>query len=190
MSFESLVEDVLAGRRRQRNGSAIFTATAAPASSRELDDAEARLGVRLPASYRWFVSRAGSGDWCGEYIPSPAELYPFDEDVGKEMVGMIGVVWNADRTGDYVAFRPKEAAAHPERLLYLCSHDPYGLQSCCSEFCRLGHGPAGGQRHRWILLRGGAQGNGPGVGGGARASPREPSVVGVLEVDPERSTDA
>src|SRR5438876_863921 len=121
MSFESLVEDVLAGRRRLRDGAAAFTATQGPASPSELAQAEARLGVRLPTSYRWFARRAGAGDWCGEYVPGPGELYAFDEDVGAEMVGMIAVVWNADGTGDYVAFRPAEAADSPEPLLYLCS---------------------------------------------------------------------
>lgn len=134
MSFESTVEDALAGRRRRANGAVVFTVARNPASADELAEAEARLGARLPRSYRWFVSRAGAGTWCDEYVPSPAELYAFDEDVGLEMVGMIAVVWNADGTGDYVAFRPEEASVDDDPTLYLCSHDPFGCNRAARSF--------------------------------------------------------
>jgi hypothetical protein len=134
VSFELLVEDVLAGRRRRAGGSPVFHATSPPVPAAVLSQAETRLGARLPAGYKWLLERAGAGSWCDEEVPHPADLYRFDADSGAETEGLIAVVWNADGTGDYLAFKPAESASAADPPLYLCSHDPYGCNRAAETF--------------------------------------------------------
>lgn len=61
----------------------------APANEQFVHAAEVRLGVPLPASYKTFLQVCGSGQWCGDYVAPPEDLYPFDKDCG-DMEGLSG----------------------------------------------------------------------------------------------------
>src|SRR5207237_4474765 len=87
--------------------------------------AETTLGVPLPVSYKTFLRVCGSGQWCGDYVAAPEDVYRFDEECG-DMVGFVALIHNADGIGDFVAMNPREQTDPGEWALYYCSHDPFG----------------------------------------------------------------
>jgi hypothetical protein len=98
-----------------------------------INAAERRLGVTLPASYKTFLRICGSGQWCGDYVAPPEDIYPFDEQCG-EMYGFVALVHNVGGTGDFVAMNPREQAGPGEWALYYCSHDPFGFGKIADSF--------------------------------------------------------
>lgn len=105
----------------------------APVDEQHITAAEIRLGVPLPASYKTFLRVCGSGQWCGDYVAPPEDLYPFDEDCG-DMEGFVALVHNVGGCGDYVAMNPREQTGPAEWALYYCSHDPIGFGKIAGSF--------------------------------------------------------
>jgi hypothetical protein len=115
MSFETFLR-----QERKR----FFSADGAPATAKEISDAQSRLGVELPPSYRLFQMLLGPGEWCGDVVPHVDELYAFDNV--WEMTGFVSLVHNVRGVGDYLAINPADGTRRGERPLYFCSHDPFG----------------------------------------------------------------
>jgi hypothetical protein len=91
---------------------AIFEADG-PVDRQQVSAAEKRLGVPLPASYKAFLEICGSGSWCGQPVPPPDEIYPFDGDCG-DMDGFVALVHNVDGCGNFVAINPREQTGPEE----------------------------------------------------------------------------
>jgi hypothetical protein len=102
-------------------------------SASDIESAESSLGTNLPASYKYFLLRGGSGMWCGERIAHPLELYAFDSDC-LSMEGFVPLVDNVRGVGDYVAINPADAEVEGERPVYYCSHDPFRHLEIASSF--------------------------------------------------------
>jgi hypothetical protein len=109
----------------------VFTG-AALVSEQDILSAESSLNCPLPASYKTFVLTCGSGEWCGDFVASPAAVYSFD-DCG-EMTGFLPLVHNVAGVGDFVAMNPTEHTAPNEWALYYCSHDPFGYGRVANSF--------------------------------------------------------
>jgi hypothetical protein len=105
----------------------------APVDQQHIDAVERRLGVTLPASYKTFLRVFGSGQWCGEYVAPPDNVYCFDE-VFDDMEGFVALVHNVRGVGDYVAMNPREQTGPGEWALYYCSHDPFGFGKIADSF--------------------------------------------------------
>lgn len=114
-------------------GAQIFVPDGGAVAPSDIESAESNLGVTLPASYKRFLLRCGSGAWCGERVARPSELYAFDADC-VQMEGFIPLVHNARGVGDYVAINPADAEVAGERPVYYCSHDPFGYVEIASSF--------------------------------------------------------
>jgi hypothetical protein len=105
----------------------------APVDVQHVNAAETRLGVSLPASYKTFLQVCGSGQWCGDYVAPPEDVYAFDEDCG-DMDGFVALVHNVGGVGDFVAMNPREQTGPGEWALYYCSHDPVGYGKIADSF--------------------------------------------------------
>src|ERR671924_91818 len=71
----------------------LFLPDSIPVTVPDMESAEGNLGINLPASYKYFLLRCGSGMWCGEWVAHPSELYAFDSDC-LEMEGFVPLVHN------------------------------------------------------------------------------------------------
>jgi len=105
----------------------------APVDDRQVDAAERRLGVPLPASYRTFLRVCACGQWCGDSVAAPEDVYAFDEDCG-DMNGFVALVHNVRGVGDFVAMNPRKQTGPGEWALYYCSHDPFGFGRIADSF--------------------------------------------------------
>jgi hypothetical protein len=114
-------------------GKQIFIPDGEPVSAPEIESAESDLGTNLPASYKHFIMRCGSGMWCGEWVGHPSELYAFDSDC-LEMEGFVALVHNVRGVGDHVAINPSDPEVAGERPVYYCSHDPFGCIEVAGSF--------------------------------------------------------
>ena len=114
-------------------GAQIFAPDGGSVAASDIESAESSIGVALPASYKRFLLRCGSGTWCGERVAHPSELYAFDSDC-LQMEGFIPLVQNVRGVGDYVAINPADAEIAGERPVYYCSHDPLGYVEIASSF--------------------------------------------------------
>jgi hypothetical protein len=125
--FDKFLRECLSQGRR------IFIPDDNPAPVSQVELAENDLGVTLPLSYKHFLLRCGSGLWCGERVVHPSELYAFDSDC-LEMEGFISLVHNVRGVGDYVAINPSGSEVAGERVVYYCSHDPFGYGEIAESF--------------------------------------------------------
>jgi hypothetical protein len=114
-------------------GKQVFIPDGEPVAAPDIELAKSSLGVNLPASYKYFLLRCGSGSWCGERVAHPSELYAFDADC-LQMEGFVPLVHNVRGVGDYVAINPADAEAAGERPVYYCSHDPFGYVKIAASF--------------------------------------------------------
>jgi SMI1 / KNR4 family (SUKH-1) len=126
-------------------GKQIFVPDGESVDASELEAAESRLGINLPASYKYLLLRCGSGTWCGEWVAHPSELYAFDSDC-LQMEGFIPLVHNVRGVGDYVAINPSDAEVAGERPVYYCSHDPFGYVEIAASFEEWAHKVAEAQK--------------------------------------------
>jgi hypothetical protein len=115
-----------------QNKPRVFKADA-PVDERHIGAAEKRLGVMLPASYKTFLRVCGSGSWGREVVPSPEDIYAFDDNC-DDMEGFVGLVHNVRGVGDFVAMNPREQTEPGEWALYYCSHDPAGYGRIADSF--------------------------------------------------------
>jgi hypothetical protein len=97
-----------------------------PVDEHQLEAAQTRLGIPLPGSYKTFLEVCGSGEWCGDHVVSPEDVYSFDEDCG-DLNGFVALVHNVSGVGNFVAMNPHEQTGPQEWSLYYRSHDPFGL---------------------------------------------------------------
>lgn len=111
----------------------IFVPLTEPVYASEIALAESNLSVNLPDSYKHFLMRCGSGEWCNEPITRPIELFDFDSDC-LEMEGFIALVGNVRGVGDSIAFNPKDSEVGGERPVYYCSHDSFGYVKIAESF--------------------------------------------------------
>jgi hypothetical protein len=113
--------------------SPVFTPDARQVADADLHSAEQRLGLELPASFRVFLRTLGSGNWCGDDIPIPQDLQPFDATVwGCE--GFVPLADNVLGVGDTLCFNPADPAVDGERPVYYCAHDPFGHTQVADSF--------------------------------------------------------
>jgi hypothetical protein len=105
----------------------------APVEEPQIAAAEIRLGVPLPISYKTFLRVCGSGQWCGDYVAAPDDIYAFDEDCG-DMEGFVALIHNVGGAGNFVAMNPREQTTPGEWALYYCSHDPFGFGKIADSF--------------------------------------------------------
>jgi hypothetical protein len=95
------------------------------ATDTDLDNAEQRLRVKLPASYRTFLRTLGSGGWCGDNIAVPQYLQAFDSSLWG-CGGFVPLVDNVRGVGDTLCINPADTESDGERPVYYCAHDPFG----------------------------------------------------------------
>ncbi|MEM7343444.1 MAG: SMI1/KNR4 family protein [Chloroflexota bacterium] len=128
------------GFLRQDDGqqSPVFVSSGNITTDADIKRVEQELDVSLPQSYRQFLLICGSGAWCDDWIPSPNELYAFDENCW-EMAGFVTLVHNVEKLGDFLAINPTDLVEDGERPIYYCSHDPFGYAQIAisfEEWCR------------------------------------------------------
>jgi hypothetical protein len=105
-----------------KKGRSLF-APLLPCSESELHEAEVRLHVAFPESFREFLKQFGAGNEAavGWWIHSPRECYVFDNGLGKGCIALA-----QDVCGNYLAFDPSEPESSGERPIHYFCHDPYG----------------------------------------------------------------
>lgn len=111
----------------------MFSPADEPATNAEIEDAEHRLGVTLPESFRCFLRVLGPGDWANAGFVSSAE----DVDAFLncwEMTGFVALVDNVREIGDHLAFNPADPEAGGEHPVYYCAHDPFGYARVADSF--------------------------------------------------------
>lgn len=113
--------------------SRVFIPQDRPVTDADLDKAEQRLGVKLPASFRTFLQTLGSGNWCGDDIAVTHYLQAFDSSVWG-CGGFVPLVENVLGVGDTVCINPTDPAVDAERPVYYCAHDPFGHTRVADSF--------------------------------------------------------
>ncbi len=111
----------------------VFRPAGGPCSPETLDEAEKKLAIRLPASYRTFLTELGPGEWCDEIVAAPDQLYAFDEET-RDMEGFVALVHNVGGVGNFVAIDPEDPEKDGERPVYFCGHDPMAYGRVADSF--------------------------------------------------------